>query len=446
MKTTWTIAIITMIMFVLFPPLANAAAQGMGPLGLESRGRMSPDEYAGHEASAPNPATANQVTSESASVTETSSFAEYSGQKATVQSSTNMRQTYLPSYPAWTNSTSSQVPQQVQPANLCEGLGTCQRWVFGSLTCSGGGSVSGQTATLTLTAGSTVTCTYTDSKAGTIVINKSGFNGNGVFNFTATGSGLPASFSIATTSQMHFGTQVFTNLVPGSYSVTESGPSSPWVFTSLTCTGGGSVSGQTATIALTAGQTVTCTYTDTKMTGTIFINKSSVGGDAQFNFTATGGLTSPFSITTVGGIGVTMFSNLVPGSYSVTESGPSSPWLFTNLTCNSGGSVSGQTATITLTATQSVTCTYTDTKGATTGTIVIQKSAVGGNAQFNFTATGTGLPASFSITTAFGDSNSSTFSGLSPGSYSVTETGPSTPHKMIVQNGRLASSWCHAKC
>ena len=299
--------------------------------------------------------------------------------------------------------------------------GPSSPWLFTSLTCSSGGSASNQAATISLSAGSIVTCTYTDSKVAGIVIYKTAVGGDAQFNFTATGTSMPASFSITTASGS--GSQTFSGLAPGSYSVTETGPSSPWSFTSLSCSAGGSVSGQTATITLTAGQAVTCTYTDTKA-GTITINKSAVGGNAQFNFTATGGLTTPFSITTVSGSGSQTFSSLSPGAYSVTETGPSSPWLFTSLTCSSGGgSVSGQTATITLTAGQAVTCTYTDTKA---GTITINKSAVGGNAQFNFTATGTSMPQSFSITSVSG-SGSSTFSNLVAGSYTVTEVGPSSP-------------------
>ena len=321
-----------------------------------------------------------------------------------------------------TSGTGTQIFSNIAPGSYSvTESGPSSPWTFTSLSCSSGGSVSGQTATITLAADQTVTCTYTDTKAatGSIVIQKSAVGGNAQFNFTATG-GLTTPFSITTTSGS--GSQTFGNLIVGSYSVTESGPSLPWLFTSLTCSAGGSVSGQTATISLTAGQTVTCTYTDTKA-GTIVIQKTAVGGDAQFNFTATGGLTTPFSITTVSGSGSVTFNGLASGSYSVTETGPSAPWLFTSLTCSAGGSVSGQTATISnLAAGQTVTCTYTDTKA---GTIVVQKTAVGGNAQFNFTATG-GLTTPFSITTVSG-SGTQTFSSLAPGAYSVTESGPSSP-------------------
>jgi hypothetical protein len=144
-----------------------------------------------------------------------------------------------------------------------------------------------------------------------------------------------------------------------------------YVFSSWTGTGSGSYSGTNnpATNAVTMSAPITETANFGQTAGTIVIQKSAVGGDATFNFTATGtGLPASFSITATSGSGSQTFSNLAPGAYSVSESGPSSPWSFTSLSCSTGGSVSAQTATISsLAAGQTVTCTYTDTKAATTG-------------------------------------------------------------------------------
>jgi uncharacterized repeat protein (TIGR01451 family) len=117
-------------------------------------------------------------------------------------------------------------------------------------------------------------------KIGTVVINKSAVGGDDTFNYTATGnsipsgSSIPSSFSITTTSGS--GSQTFSNLASGSYTVTEQGPPSPWVFTSLVCTdpdGGTTVSGQTANIDLDPGETVTCTFTNSKQLPDLTINK-----------------------------------------------------------------------------------------------------------------------------------------------------------------------------
>jgi hypothetical protein len=245
-----------------------------------------------------------------------------------------------------------------------------------------------------------------------ITIVKNTVGGDGTFNFTTTGDdGFPSTFSITTSNGT--GRQTF-KVNAGGYNVTESGPDAPWGFTSLNCTSGGSVSGQMAMFTLPAGGDVTCTFTDTKV-GSIVIRKVALGGDAAFNFTATGGLKSPFSITTSSGSGNSTFSNLPPGVYNVTESGPSLPWAFTSLSCSPTQSIFGQKAQITLTAGQTVTCTYTDTKGIT-GTLTVVKKIVndnGGNATL-----ASFLPLQVGGTTVVNGSAT----GFNAGTYTVSET------------------------
>ncbi len=61
----------------------------------------------------------------------------------------------------------------------------------------------------------------------------------------------------------------------------------------------------------------------------IVIHKVAVGGDATFGYTGTGGISSPFSISTSGGAGSQSFTNVSAGGYTVTESG-SSGWVGTS--------------------------------------------------------------------------------------------------------------------
>lgn len=98
-----------------------------------------------------------------------------------------------------------------------------------------------------------------------IVINKSAVNANGTFTYTSTIPGN-ATFSITTTGGS--GSRSFTNLPPGTYTVTEDTPPTGWEFTSLICsdpTGNTTVDPvtRTATINLDPGETVICTYTNT---------------------------------------------------------------------------------------------------------------------------------------------------------------------------------------
>ena len=106
---------------------------------------------------------------------------------------------------------------------------------------------------------------------GTVIITKRSTGADGTFNFTSTGGlGGVTSFSLITTN----GTAsiTYSNVTPGPYSVTEEAQTPPWRFTNLSCTetvsANTTTSGQVATINLDSGETVTCTYENTKDTPT----------------------------------------------------------------------------------------------------------------------------------------------------------------------------------
>jgi hypothetical protein len=130
------------------------------------------------------------------------------------------------------------------------------------------------------------------------------------FNFTTTGSGL-SNFSLTGNNS----STTFTGLNPGSgYAVAES-PTSGRDLTSSTCTSsaGGSAFSPSS-ITITAGATVTCTFTNTQR-GSLEIDKvtnPSSDTTTTFSFTAGGGL-SPTSFSLTGGTSKT-YSNLTPGS------------------------------------------------------------------------------------------------------------------------------------
>lgn len=239
--------------------------------------------------------------------------------------------------------------------------------------------------------GQTKTCTVTNTQQpGTIVIKKTAVGGSASFAFTATGDGLPGSFSVSGGSS-----QLYTNLKPGdaggSRTVEEGTLPSHWDFTSLSCDvtvlGDGTTSyytnGKTATITnLGAGDTLTCTFTNTKR-GEIRIIKGAVGGDGTetFYFGSTGGLPSPavdgnFSlIPPKGGTASVTFSDLLPGNYTVTETGPfgtgQTDWKLASVVCSATGSGSSGTqdgtnpaANINVGPGGSVTCTFTNVRGS----------------------------------------------------------------------------------
>ena len=93
--------------------------------------------------------------------------------------------------------------------------------------------------------------------------------------------------------------------------------------------GAGSISGGPYHIRITAADGASVGNRDNQiMSGAILapanivIHKVAVGGDGTFGYTGTGGISSPFSITTSGGNGSQSFTSLSAGSYTVTESAP----------------------------------------------------------------------------------------------------------------------------
>src|SRR5262249_48658736 len=116
---------------------------------------------------------------------------------------------------------------------------------------------------------------------------------------------------------------------------------------------------------------------------TLVVNKTAVGGDATFDYSATGNeLPGSFSLATSGGTASRTFSNLTPlvagGTRTVTEGAPPPLWSFTSLSCSvtTAGdgktpfSTTGQTVSITNAgAGATLTCTYTNTRNKATPTV-----------------------------------------------------------------------------
>jgi len=132
---------------------------------------------------------------------------------------------------------------------------------------------------LVLDPGETITVTFTNTQRGTIVIVKNAKGGNGTFNYSATGLGLPETFNITTTGTPNgTGSQTYANLVAGaaggSRTITELLGSLPagWIWTGVSVAsslGSSTVSGPsvvdpTAVVSiLGAGDTVTITFENT---------------------------------------------------------------------------------------------------------------------------------------------------------------------------------------
>ena len=230
-----------------------------------------------------------------------------------------------------------------------------QGWDLDSATCSDGSEAS----SIGLAAGETVTCVFTNEKDARIVVQKvtSPSPDAQLFAFSASYDG--DGFSLAGGQSNDSG-----DLDPGTYSVSENVPSG-WDLTSAVCSDESAAS----SIALAAGETVTCVFTNTKR-GTIIVEKQTAPNNASGSFSFSGSAAG-----SIGDGGQIVVSNLAPGTYTSTEA-EAQGWNLTAISCddaNSTGSVGNRTATFRLEAGEIVKCTFANAKLGQ-GSIDVSKS------------------------------------------------------------------------
>ncbi len=265
---------------------------------------------------------------------------------------------------------------------------------------------------VTLAYGDDVTCTIKNTKKGTITVDKvtlpAGDKQN--FGFTTTGTGY-TGFSL--TDEETPNAQM---LPPGNYSVAETAQEG-WALTSAICTSSITDKAQSASaINLEAGESVTCTFTNTKQ-GTITVDKVTVpAGDLQsFAFTTTGEGFAGFSLTDTADPNK---QKLQPGTYSVAETAQDG-WTLTSATCTS--TVANKTQTIgkiNLEAGEHVTCTFTNTKK---GTITIEKRTIPASSSASFAFSGDFIPDTVNKTIKDGEKIIISNLPLIDGAYIITE-------------------------
>jgi uncharacterized repeat protein (TIGR01451 family) len=163
-------------------------------------------------------------------------------------------------------------------------------YTLANATCTGPlgatGALAGTTITIpagAVTAGADFTCTFTNVATGTIVIVKNAIPDNPQdFAFTTTGPGLNA-FNLDDDADGTLpNTQTFTNLVPGTYTVTE-GAMAGWDLSNIICTDpdGGTTfdkPARTATFDLDSGETVTCTFENKSLWADLSITNTNTPG------------------------------------------------------------------------------------------------------------------------------------------------------------------------
>ena len=285
------------------------------------------------------------------------------------------------------------------------------------ITCSDDnsiGNVEMGVASVSLQPGEIVTCTFTNTLRGRIVVHKvTDPSGDAqVFNFTLTGgpSALDQSFSLTGTAAPHDSGLIKPG--PG-YSVTETVPSG-WDLINASCDDGSPL----GNIDLGPGEIITCTF-ENRQRGTIVVEKQTDPGGLTQTFSFTDDIGTPLTFSLADGE-TQPFTDVVSGTYTITETNPDQAFDLTDITCTDGNSSGGSgagTAIVSLQPGEVVTCTFGNRQR---GTIVVEKQTdPAGGAGFGFTDTIT-TPNSFSLD--HGDTKA--FNHLVPDIYTVVEDDP----------------------
>jgi hypothetical protein len=282
------------------------------------------------------------------------------------------------------------------PGTYSVGEITPTGWDLTGSSCDDGSSA----GSIGLDPGETVTCTFTNTQRGKIIVVKQTDPDGSTQSFEFDPS-YGANFFLKDGESNDSG-----YLQPGTYSVSENAVAG-WDLTSATCSDGS----DPASIGLGAGEVVTCTFTNVQR-GTIIVKKVTDPTTAtqKFDFTgdAAGSIGNGETITV---------GNLVPGTYTSTETVPAG-WDLTGLTCDDGSSATPSTtskadakATFELDAGETVTCTFTNTER---GTIIVKKvtDPTTATQKFDFTGDAAG---------SIGNGETITVGNLVPGTYTSTE-------------------------
>ena len=233
------------------------------------------------------------------------------------------------------------------------------------------------------------------------------------YTFTVTG---PDNFSKTVTIE-GAGSETLTDLVPGSYTVTENLTDAAIDGYDLEVTGGGEV---TVEVNEVAGTTVTNTYT--KQKGSLTITKA-LGANApesaktkSYTFTITGPNNYSKEVAVIGASSVTV-DNLEPGTYRVSESSVSAIIRGYDVVIRGNGEVNVEANAV---AEKTVTNTYVEQKGYLNITKALGEGAPddASSKTYSFTVTG---PDNYSNTVEIKAGESQTIGDLKPGKYTVTE-------------------------
>ncbi|MGD0309225.1 MAG: kelch repeat-containing protein [Acidobacteriota bacterium] len=185
------------------------------------------------------------------------------------------------------------------------------------------------TGGITLAAGDNKTCTITNTKKGSLQITKnvdwqgSTLDPSALFEICVQGP----SYTIANCQTIGYqgGPLTWSNLLPGQYTVIETGPGDSWTST-----------GSPITVSVSPGAQATATVTNTLKLGKLIVTKVVVTQatvpSQNFSICILGPSYSQGNCQSIGMAGGPLaWNNLIPGPYTISETDPGSSWIVSGI-------------------------------------------------------------------------------------------------------------------
>ncbi|MDH3784840.1 MAG: hypothetical protein OEV00_05865, partial [Acidobacteriota bacterium] len=225
-------------------------------------------------------------------------------------------------------------------------------WDLTSASCDDGSAVDD----VNVAPGETVTCTFVNTKRGRVLIDQVTIPADDPqpFGFDLTGGpdSTNQSFSLTDSATPHDSGFVRN----GSYNAAQTDPGGGWDLTSAACDDGSSVDA----IDLAPGETVICTFVNTKRGRIVIDQVTDPSGDPQaFAFDLSGGPDAIDQHPNLTDSATPHDSGLQqPGVYAISQADPGAAWDLQSATCADGSSVSA----IALDPGEVVTCTFVNIK------------------------------------------------------------------------------------
>lgn len=195
------------------------------------------------------------------------------------------------------------------------------------------------------------------------------------FDFSISGP-TPLSFELAG------GKSKTSTVAAGDYSLSE-GEAGGWRLSSVVCKRNCvpfAVDSENVAFAIANGDVVACTFTNVAL-GRLKIVKKTAGGDGTFAFTSDNDEIDGTEISTSGGTGEAIISDLPPKTGYNVEEIALEGWNLTAADCSYGTPES-----FAIKAGKTTTCTFNnETSAAKSGKVIVKKVMVGGEDEFEFT-------------------------------------------------------------